>query len=58
LWDAEREFTVDATQLQQRHKITPYAGRRLRGVVHTTYLRGERLWDRGRLERPWSGQVL
>jgi allantoinase len=58
VWDAEREFTVDAAELQQRHKLTPYAGRRLRGVVHTTYLRGERVWDRGRLARAGSGQVL
>ena len=58
VWDAEREFTVDAAQLQQRHKITPYAGRRLCGVVHTTYLRGERLWDRGRIVMPCSGQML
>lgn len=58
VWDAEREFTVEAAQLQQRHKLTPYAGRRLRGVVHTTYLRGERVWDRDRLLKPGSGQVL
>src|SRR4051794_16965959 len=58
VWDAECEFTVDAAALQQRHKLTPYAGRRLRGVVHTTYLRGERVWDRDRLTRPGSGQVL
>ena len=58
VWDAEREFTVDAGALQQRHKLTPYAGRRLRGVVHTTFLRGERVWDRDRLARPGSGQML
>jgi allantoinase len=58
VWDSEREFTVDSARLQQRHKITPYAGRRLRGVVCTTFLRGERVWDRGRLARPRSGQML
>jgi len=58
VWDAGREFTVDPADLQQRHKLTPYAGRRLRGVVHTTYLRGERVWDRGRLATPDRGQLL
>jgi allantoinase len=58
VWDAGREFTVDPADLQQRHKLTPYAGRRLRGVVHTTYLRGERVWDRDRLVTPGRGQLL
>jgi allantoinase len=58
VWDPEGEFTVDAGRLQQRHKLTPYAGRRLRGVVHATYVRGERVWDRGRLAKSGSGLVL
>jgi allantoinase len=58
VWDAAGEFTVDPAQLRQRHKLTPYAGQRLRGVVHMTYLRGERVWDGGRLTRRRTGQVL
>ena len=58
VWDADGEFTVEAGQLQQRHKITPYAGRRLRGIVKMTFVRGERVWDKGRLSTPWSGQPL
>jgi allantoinase len=33
-----------------RHKVTPYAGRTLDGVVDSTYLRGQRVWHRGALE--------
>lgn len=40
VWDPSEEFTVDPALLQHRHKLTPYAGRRLRGVVKQTYLRG------------------
>jgi allantoinase len=40
VWDPAEEFTVDAGSLRHRHKITPYAGRKLRGVVKKTYLRG------------------
>ena len=58
VWDPDEKFTVIAERLQQRHKLTPYAGRTLRGVVHTTFLRGERVWDRGSLGRPASGQLL
>src|SRR5207247_9587614 len=35
------EFTVDPAQLQHRHPVTPSAGRRLKGVVRRTLLRGE-----------------
>jgi allantoinase len=45
IWNPEREFIVDATQLEHRHKITPYAGERLTGVVEKTFLRGRKIYD-------------
>ena len=58
VWDPDAEFVVDATRLQQRHKLTPYAGRRLRGVVTTTFLRGRRIWHDGALVSERGGQLL
>jgi allantoinase len=58
VWNPDAETTVDASRLQQRHKLTPYAGRRFRGVVHSTFVRGERVWGDGRLVRAGSGQLL
>jgi allantoinase len=46
VWDAEREFEVKPQEMHQRHKLTPYAGRRLAGVVEATYLRGVKIYDR------------
>jgi allantoinase len=37
----DESFTVDPAALHHRHPITPYAGRRLCGVVRRTWLRGE-----------------
>ncbi len=45
-WDPDVEFLVDPCTLQQRHKVTPYAGRRLRGIVRKTFLRGRCIWNR------------
>jgi len=45
IWNPAAPHTVDASRLQQRHKLTPYAGRRLLGRVVTTFLRGRRVWD-------------
>ncbi len=40
-FDPDAEFTVDAAALHHRNPVTPYHGRTLSGVVHTTWLRGE-----------------
>jgi allantoinase len=58
IWDPDAETTVDPQRLQQRHKLTPYAGRRLRGVVKTTLLRGERVWDGGQPAAERRGHLL
>jgi allantoinase len=58
VWDPDAEFSVDPARLHQRHPLTPYAGRRLRGVVKTTFLRGERIWDDGALMAGTRGQLL
>jgi allantoinase len=47
IWDPEAEFVVDEARLRQRHKRTPYAGRRLRGRVVETYLRGNVVYREG-----------
>lgn len=46
IFDPDAEFEVDARALLHRHPITPYAGRRLRGVVEKTFLRGHLAGDR------------
>ncbi|HJQ01744.1 MAG TPA: allantoinase AllB [Jatrophihabitans sp.] len=44
-------FVVEPAKLKQRHPMTPYAGRRLSGVVRRTWLRGRQITGRpaGRL---------
>ena len=58
VWDPSHERLVDAERLQQRHKLTPYAGRWLRGAVRTTFVRGQRVWHDGHLVRPSAGHLL
>jgi allantoinase len=46
------DFVVDPARLHHRHPVTPYAGRRLTGMVRSTWLRGEEVGagaPRGRL---------
>jgi allantoinase len=58
IWDPDVRFTVDPGGLQQRHKLTPYAGRTLRGFVRTTIVRGEVVWHDGHLVRARGGQFV
>jgi allantoinase len=58
VWDPEAEFRVEAAALHQRHKLTPYAGRKLRGLVQTTFLRGQKIYERGDFPAPVAGRVL
>jgi allantoinase len=58
VWDPEAETTIDPSRLEQRHKLTPYAGRRLRGVVRTTFVRGIRVWHDGRFAAGRTGRLL
>jgi allantoinase len=39
----DESFVVDAARLHHKNAVTPYAGRRLDGVVRSTWLRGERI---------------
>jgi allantoinase len=57
IWDPEIEWIVDARRLQQRHKLTPYAGRTLRGRVRATYVRGVCVWSGDRLEQAAAGRL-
>ncbi|MDI6101508.1 allantoinase AllB [Actinoplanes sp. NEAU-A12] len=42
-FEPDEEFVVDAHALHHRNPVTPYAGKRLHGVVRTTWLRGRRV---------------
>ncbi len=45
LFDPDATWTVEASALFHRHKVTPYAGVELRGRVMKTWLRGQVVWD-------------
>jgi allantoinase len=58
LFDPGERWMVHPEFLHQRHKITPYAGRELRGRVRGTYLRGEKIYDDGNFATMGMGRVL
>ena len=58
IWNPNAKFVVEPSQLHYRHKITPYAGRALAGVVEATFLRGRMVYDRGEFCAGPIGRIL
>jgi allantoinase len=58
VWSPEESFHVTPEIVQHRHKITPYAGETLRGVVKSTYVRGQKVWQDGRAVGSPSGKWI
>jgi dihydroorotase-like cyclic amidohydrolase len=46
VWNPEGKFRVEPSELYQRHKLTPYAGTEMRGLVEATFLRGRKIFER------------
>jgi allantoinase len=47
VFDPSAAFTVVPEAIEHRHKVTPYEGEQLRGVVRATFLRGRKVWEDG-----------
>jgi allantoinase len=58
IWNPDQELRVDPNNIQHRHKLTPYQGEILKGVVQKTFLRGRKIYDEGSLESQPVGQLL
>src|SRR5262249_35666438 len=58
VWNPDAEWTVGPRGPQQRHRLTPYAGRTLRGRVHATFVRGSCVWRDGGLAAAANGRLL
>ncbi|HEY0764531.1 MAG TPA: allantoinase AllB [Pyrinomonadaceae bacterium] len=58
IWSPDHQFTVAASTLHHRHKITPYEGELLNGVVEKTFLRGKKIYDSGHFTAEPHGHML
>jgi allantoinase len=57
IWNPDREFQVVPELIHHRHKLTPYGGELLRGVVEKTFLRGQMVYDGGEFSEA-KGQLV
>lgn len=47
VWNPEKSFIVQEEMIHHRHKLTPYLGEELYGVVEQTWLAREKVFDKG-----------
>jgi len=58
IWNPNLQFEVTPAALFHRHKITPYRGELLQGVVQKTFLRGKKIYDGREVKGPPSGKFM
>ncbi|MBK9177518.1 MAG: allantoinase AllB [Flavobacteriales bacterium] len=58
IWDPEASFVVKEEDIQHRHKLTPYAGRTLRGAVERTVSGGRAVYRDGSFAPAHSEFIL
>jgi allantoinase len=58
IWNPDREFRVLPALIHHRHKLTPYAGEVLCGVVEKTFLRGQMVYDDGEFDESKGALLL
>jgi len=58
VFDPEAEFIASEDHLHYRHRVSPYLGKKLRGVVEATYLRGNCIFANGEFLQEPAGREL
>jgi allantoinase len=57
IWNPEAKLSVTPQMIHHRHKLTPYEGEVLYGMVEKTFLRGQIVYDGGEFYDP-AGRIL
>jgi len=58
VWNPEQNFSVKTSDIQYRHKISPYVGQELSGVVKQTYLGGKKVYENGNFIPLPQGKII
>jgi len=58
IWDPEADFTVRPELIHHRHKLTPYDGMHLKGLVDSVYVRGTRVFGKDAFSHTIAGNLI
>jgi len=58
IWSPGKKMKVSPANIKFRHKVTPYEGEMLSGVVEETWVSGEIIYDRGAFNTLKFGKII
>lgn len=58
VWDPDAEFTITQDIVQFQNKANPYMGRKLKGLVHATIVRGLQVFQDGENFQQPRGELI
>jgi len=58
IWNEKSEFRLEESMILHKHRLTPYLGEKLKGVINQTILSGEVVFDRGNFTSPPQGKII
>lgn len=58
IWSPEKKIKVSKNLIRFKHKITPYEGELLSGLIEKTYVGGNLVYDRGSFVSSPSGKII
>jgi allantoinase len=58
VWRPGQSFLVEEKNIEHRHKLTPYLGRELYGIVNETWMRGLKVYETGKYLHLNKGRVI
>lgn len=58
IWSPETSYVVTQETIQAKHKVSPYEGKTLQGLVQSTFVDGKLVWKNGSLKEKNEGSLL
>lgn len=58
IWSPETSYVVTKDIIQAKHKVSPYEGKTLQGVIHHTMVNGNFVWGNNQLKKENQGALL
>jgi allantoinase len=58
VFDDTAQYVIEADMIKYRHKVTPYEGRQVSGIVRRTFVRGHEVFADGEILSAPQGQPL
>lgn len=58
IWEPESEISFEGEDIEHRHKVSPYAGKKYFGKVISTYLNGIKVYENRMLKTPVQGRII